>query len=55
MDYRHFLDLVAEELDYLSAFDLTFDLGQLKAAGSLATLREYILDRLKQESVPADD
>ena len=42
MDYRKFLELVDEEIDYFSAFDVTFEPEQCKALGAMYVLQEYI-------------
>ena len=46
MDYKQFLSLVSEELDYLQAFSLECEHDLMKAAGALVTLKEYIETKL---------
>lgn len=49
MDYKLFLALVTEELDYLQAFNFEFEYERMKAAGALVTLKEYLEANLKKE------
>ena len=48
MDYKQFLLLVDEEIEYMQAFDLSYEPEFLKAAGALITLKEYIEVQLKE-------
>lgn len=45
MDYRKFLELVDEEIDYFSALDVTFEPEQCKAMGALYVLHESTFRR----------
>lgn len=49
MDYKQFLSLVEEELEYMEAFDLSYEYRLMKAAGALVTLKEYLEARLKED------
>ena len=51
MDYRALLALIEEELDYLQngGADTTGNDDQVKAAGALLVLREYVAGRLAEE------
>ena len=42
MDYKQFLSLVEEELEYMEAFDLSYEYRLMKAAGALVILKEYL-------------
>lgn len=50
MDYKLFLSLVNDELEYLEPFDLSGEYELMKAAGALVILKEYIEARLKEEN-----
>ena len=45
MDYRKYLELVDEEIDYFSALDVTFEPEQCKAMGALYVLHESTFRR----------
>lgn len=49
MDYKKFLSLVEEELEYMEAFDLSYEHRLMKAAGALVNLKEYLEARLKED------
>ena len=53
MDYKQFLSLVEEEIEYMEAFDLSYEYGLMKAAGALVTLKEYLEARLKEDDAQA--
>lgn len=42
MDYKLFLSLVNEELEYIQPFDFEGEYELMKAAGALVVLKEYI-------------
>lgn len=42
MDYKLFLSLVIDELEYIQPFDLEGEYELLKAVGALVVLKEYI-------------
>ena len=47
MDYKLFLTLVKEELDYLGPFSFEYEYELMKAAGALVVLKEYIEAKLQ--------
>jgi hypothetical protein len=49
VDYKQFLSLVEEELEYMEAFDLSYEYRLMKAAGALVILKEYLEARLKED------
>ena len=49
MDYKQFLSLVEEELEYMEAFDLSYEYRLMKAAAALVILKEYLEARLKED------
>ena len=49
MDYKAFLAMVEAELDFLRPFDLAQNEDQLKAAGALVVLRDYLQNRLSED------
>ena len=53
MDYKQFLSLVEEELEYMEAFDLSYEYRLMKAAGALVILKEYLESRLKEDDAQA--
>ena len=48
MDYKLFLSLVNEELEYLGPFSFEYEYELMKAAGSLVVLKEYIESKIKE-------
>ena len=51
MDYQALLALIEEELDYLQngGADITGNDEQVKAAGALLVLREYVVKQISEE------
>ena len=48
MDYKLFLSLVNEELEYLGPFSLEYEYELMKAAGALVVLKEYIESKIQE-------
>ena len=48
MDYKLFLSLVNEELEYLGPFSFEYEYELIKAAGALVVLKEYIESKIQE-------
>lgn len=49
MDYKLFLTLVKEELEYLGPFSFEYEYELMKAAGALVVLKEYIDSKIQEQ------
>lgn len=49
MDYKLFLSLVNEELEYLGPFSFEYEYELMKAAGALVVLKEYIESKIQEK------
>lgn len=49
MDYKLFLSLVNEELEYLGPFSLEYEYELMKAAGALVVLKEYLESKIREQ------
>ena len=54
MDYKHFQELILEELAYLEELDIGENWDLMKASGALVTLLEYVEMQMKDEAQQAD-
>lgn len=50
MDYKLFLSLVNEELEYLGPFSFEYEYELMKSAGALVVLKEYIETKIHEQS-----
>lgn len=49
MDYKLFLTLVKEELEYLGPFSFEYEYELMKVAGALVVLKEYIESKMQEQ------
>lgn len=51
MDYKLFLALVNDELEYLGPFSFEYEYELMKAAGALVVLKEYIETKMQEKGI----
>ena len=54
MDYKLFLSLVNDELEYIQPFDFEGEYELMKAAGALVVLKEYIEAKINKSTENED-